>query len=104
METFILITRLVSEEINPSFAVHQKEKTVAEKIEKFLPEVKWNRSYATTGPWDYVDIFEAPDKTTAMKVSALVRCYGGAHTEIWPAVDWRDYKETLRDIADIMEQ
>ncbi|PJB69092.1 MAG: GYD family protein [Alphaproteobacteria bacterium CG_4_9_14_3_um_filter_47_13] len=104
METFILLTRLVSEEVNPSFAIQQKEKRVMEKIEKFLPDVKWNQSFSITGPWDYIDIFDAPDKNTAMKVSALVRYYGGAHTEIWAALEWSKFKETLHELAEVMEK
>lgn len=104
METFILLTRLVSEEINPSFAIQQKEKTVVENINKFLPEVRWMHSFAIVGSWDYLDIFEAPDKKTAIKASAIVRYYGGAHTEIWPAIEWSEFSKTLQDLAQIMEK
>lgn len=104
MEVFILLTRLVSEEVNPSFAIQQKEKSVVENIKKFLPDVKWKHSFSILGPWDYMDIFEAPDKRTAMKVSALVRYYGGAHTEIWPALEWNGFKKTLQELTQVMEK
>ncbi len=31
MQTFIMLTRLVSEEVNPTFAIQKKEKQVVEK-------------------------------------------------------------------------
>jgi len=99
MQTYVLLTRLLSEETNPSFSISQKERLVAENIRKLLPEVKWVANYAVLGPWDYIDLFEAPDMRTAMKMSSLVRYYGGAHTEVWPAVDWDSFNEDLNSLA-----
>src|SRR4051812_29599049 len=99
--TYILLTRLVSEEVHPAFSIEEKAHEVKEKIAEYCPEATWGQSYATLGSWNYVDIFEAPDTETAMKVAALVRYYGGAHTEIWPAIAWDGYKKVLRDLDDI---
>lgn len=104
MQTFIMLTRLISEEVHPTFNIRKKEMDVAEKIGRYCPEVKWISDYAIAGPWDYVDIFEAPDLAAAMKVSALVRHYGGTHTEIWPAVDWKGFDKTMTDLAQVMEK
>ncbi|MEX2365177.1 MAG: GYD domain-containing protein [Pseudohongiellaceae bacterium] len=103
MQTFILLTRLVSEEVNPTFTIQRKEVDIKEKVEVYCPEVEWVSDFAVLGPWDYLDIFNAPDIYTAMKVSAIVRYYGGAHTEIWPATAWSRFKGSLRDLAQILE-
>jgi uncharacterized protein with GYD domain len=50
------------------------------------------------GPYDYVDIFEAPSIQAAMRVSALVRTYGHAHTEVWPALAWPDFKKIVHEL------
>jgi hypothetical protein len=62
------------------------------------PKVEWVGSYAVLGPCDYVDLFRAPDIDTAMKVSALVRTFGHAKTEIWAATEWDHFKELVHDL------
>lgn len=104
MSLFVLLTRLVSEEVKPSFTIGKKEKLVVEKVRKACPQVKWLADYAVMGPYDYLDIFEAPDTETAMKVSAIVRQVAGAHTEIWPATQWKEHVRIMRDVAECMDQ
>lgn len=104
MKTFILLTRLIREEVHPTFALEEKEKEVKHKIRDYLPDVKWQSCYAVMGPWDYLDIFEAENEDEALKVSALVRYYGGAHTELWPVKSWDDFKQIVCDLAEVMEK
>ena len=35
----------------------------------------------------------------AVKVSTIVRTFGHAHTEIWPATEWKRFKELVHDLA-----
>jgi pimeloyl-ACP methyl ester carboxylesterase len=64
------------------------------------PEVEWTANYAVLGPYDYLDVFTAPDVETASKVATMVRVFGQAHTETWAAVEWSRYKELVRQIPD----
>lgn len=104
MQTFIMLTRLISEEVNPTFTIRKKEMDVAEKIRKFCPQARWVTNYVILGPWDYVDIFQAPDIDVAMRVSAMVRHYGGCHTEIWPAVAWDRFEKNMSDFVQVLEK
>jgi len=103
MQTFIMLTQLISEEVTPSFCIQKKKQLVVEKVREYCPEIEWIQDYVIMGSWDYLDIFRAPDIQAALQVSMIVRSYGGAHTEIWPAVEWDNFEEVIRDLAEVME-
>ena len=63
--------------------------------------MKWLASYAVMGPYDYVDVFDAPDIETAAKVSTRVRTVGHANSEVWAATEWPKFKraETVATVV-----
>ena len=56
-----MLTRLISEEVNLSFSISRKEQDGVRKVKEYCPPEEWMHDYATLSPWDYVDIFRAPD-------------------------------------------
>jgi uncharacterized protein with GYD domain len=66
-------------------------KKVAEKLKIECPEVRWISSYSILGPYDYLDLFEAPSADAAAKVAIIVRSFGHATTEIWTAEPWERF-------------
>lgn len=95
-----MLTRLSSEAARSPKSLEELERKVAERVRKECPDVKWVTNYAVLGPYDYLDVFRAPDTETAFKVAALVRTFGHAHTEIWSAVEWARFKDMIRDLSD----
>jgi len=85
---YIMLTKLSPEALTRPGAVADLEKRVAERLEQECPGVKWLADYAVLGPYDYLDIFDAPDAETATKVALLVRSFGHATTETWVATPW----------------
>jgi uncharacterized protein with GYD domain len=99
MQTFVMLTRLAPDAVKSPKALEDLEHKAVEAVKAKCPKVKWKDSYAVMGPYDYIDIFEAPDLATAAQVSALVRTFGHAYTEIWGAMEWSRFKETVRSLA-----
>jgi uncharacterized protein with GYD domain len=100
MATFIMTTRLSHEALASPRSFEQLSAAVSERIRTECPDVEWWSSYVVLGPTDYLDIFTAPDIETAAKVATIIRSYGHATTEIWPAVEWDAFKSIVRDMTD----
>jgi uncharacterized protein with GYD domain len=99
MSNFILLTRLSPSERSPR-VMEDLEKKVMERIRSECPQVKWIHNYAVLGPYDYLDVFQAPDVETAFQVSTIVRSFGHAHTEVWGATEWAAFKEMIRRLPE----
>ncbi|UFS69192.1 GYD domain-containing protein [Geomonas sp. RF6] len=95
---FIMLTRLAPEALRSPASLEQLEKKAAEQIRSKCPKVEWVHNFALLGPYDYLDIFNAPDLETAMEVSTIVRTFGQATTEVWTATEWSKYKELVRNL------
>jgi uncharacterized protein with GYD domain len=98
MATFIMLTRLNTDAVRSPRSLEQLERDVMKRIREECPDVKWLSSYAVLGPCDYLDVFTAKDIETAAKISALIRTFGHAQTEIWTATEWDRFKEIVRTL------
>ncbi|HOD66492.1 MAG TPA: GYD domain-containing protein [candidate division Zixibacteria bacterium] len=71
MKTFFLFTKLA-----PSDGKRMRERQSLgrawlHEVKEKCPDVKFLSHYALLGDYDFVDIYEAPDEETAMKVSMI---------------------------------
>jgi uncharacterized protein with GYD domain len=100
MPTFVLLTRLSPEVVRTPAMLETLERETMQRIRAECPEVEWINNYAVFGPYDYLDIFQAPDIETAAKVATLVRIHGSAETETWAALEWDRFKSLVRGLAE----
>ena len=82
MSTYIMLARLSSEALNKANSLGALEHHIMDRVRSECPDVEWRTSYAVFGPYDYLDIFTAPDNETAMKVALVFRTLGHTQTEM----------------------
>lgn len=98
MSLHAVLTKISPQSSNPPKKLIELETAVKKRVAEACPQVRWVSSYATLGPYDYLDVFEAPDEATAMKVTTIIRSFGHASTETWGVVPWDDFKASLAEI------
>jgi hypothetical protein len=98
MSLYVLATRVASASLRTPETLSVIERHVMNRVREECSDVRWLYDLAVCGPYDYLDVFDAPTLESAMRVSVLVRTYGHAHAELWPAVGWSDFKKLLSGI------
>ncbi len=98
MSTFIMLTQMSREDAGEPQKLKELERRTVEQIRRACPEVKWKANYVRLNKSDYIDIFDAPDMETAMKAASIVRSVGHGQAEVWPAMEWDEFKRVLDDL------
>jgi uncharacterized protein with GYD domain len=91
MKTFILLTKL-SPEITKQMKDRAKlGRNWLEQVKEKCPEVKFIEHYALLGPYDFLDIYEAPDEETAAKVSMISLSNGAFEAQSLIAIPYKKF-------------
>jgi uncharacterized protein with GYD domain len=93
MASFVMLTRLGDATSKSPEELSAFIRRATKQIETECPSVLWRASCVVLGPFDYVDIFDAPDVETALRVAAAFRGTGRAITEVWPAANWEEFSQ-----------
>ena len=98
MKTFILMTKL-SPEVSRQVKDRAKlGRAWLDQVKKKCPEVKFITHYALLGPYDFLDIYEAPDEETAAKVSMISLANGAFEAQSWTAIPYKRFVELTEEI------
>ena len=98
MQTFVLMTKL-----SPEMSKQVKDQARIgrlwlEQVKEKCPEVNFIAHYALLGPYDYLDIYEAPNEEIAAKVSLISLQSGAFQAESWVAIPYKRFIELSAEI------
>lgn len=92
MAHYILLTRLAPDAVKQPEEFETLNQSLISRLRQECPEISWISNFLILGPYDYLDIFEAPDNESAAKAAVIIRSYGHGTTEVWPAVAWERFR------------
>lgn len=99
MATYVLMTKLSPEvvgDVKHREAIGRKWKKA---IKDHCPEVRFICHYALLGPYDFLDIYEAPNEEVAAKVSMITQMQGAVRAESWTAIPYNRFLEVLDTVS-----
>ena len=94
MPTYILLSTLTDEGAETLKYKPERLKEVNEEVRALGAEVK--EQYAVLGPYDFVNVVEAPDNATIARVSIELSSRGSIRILTLPAVPIDDFIESLK--------
>ena len=94
MPIYILLSTLTDEGAETLKYKPERLKKVNEELKALGAEVK--EQYATLGPYDFVNVVEAPDNATIARVSIELSSRGSVRILTLPAVPIDDFIESLK--------
>ncbi len=95
MPTFVLMTKLSPPQMHDARGRKAMGKEWLQKVKQSCPNVKFFAHYAILGPYDFMDIYDAPDVETAHKVSVISRAEGAVTAESWQALEYDKFLKLL---------
>jgi uncharacterized protein with GYD domain len=98
MNTYILATKLSPELTKDLKKRAEIGRQWMKRVKKDCPQVRFLAHYALLGRYDFMDIYEAPDEETAMKVSMISLSGGAVAAESWPAVPYQRFLELIKNL------
>jgi uncharacterized protein with GYD domain len=98
MGTFVLLTKLSSSTLGTLRKREAVGRKWLEKVKAACPEVRWTEHYALLGPFDFMDIYEAPGPEVAAKVSMITMSKGAVKAETWTALPYKQYLDLAKKL------
>jgi uncharacterized protein with GYD domain len=100
MPVYMLATRLSPDATKRKFEHYEEEgHSWLDLVKRKCPEVKFLDHYAILGPWDFIDIFEAPNEEVAAKVSMITQSCGASRAESWTAIPYRRLADIMKELG-----
>jgi uncharacterized protein with GYD domain len=98
MPTFVLMTKLSPGMMHDATGRKAMGKEWLNKVKERCPQVSFVAHYALLGPYDFMDVYDAPDVETAHKVSLISRAEGALTAESWQALPYEQFLRVLDSV------
>jgi uncharacterized protein with GYD domain len=98
MQTFVLMTKLSPEMSRQVKDQAKLGRLWLDQVKEKCPDVNFLAHYALLGPYDFLDIYQAPDEETAAKVSMISLESGAFLAESWVAIPYKRFIELAEEI------
>lgn len=99
MTTYVLMTKLSHDMTREIHRQEERGKQWKAIVDAKCPSVRWVAHYALLGPYDFMDVFEAPDEEVATKVALISLSRGAVKAESWTAIPYGRFTEIAKEIA-----
>ncbi|MBX3279332.1 MAG: GYD domain-containing protein [Acidobacteria bacterium] len=87
MATFVMLVKMSPELARDFKSMEAIGKQVGAKYKAACPDVQVSHHLALLGPYDFMDVLEAPDQEVAYKMASVIRSSGMAsEVVVWPAI------------------
>ena len=93
MPTYILLTNLTAQGVQTLKANPERLRAVNKDVEELGARV--THQWATLGPFDFVNVVEAPDNATIARVSVELGARGSATLQTMSALTIEEFLSTL---------
>jgi uncharacterized protein with GYD domain len=98
MQTYILMTKLSPEMEKKVKDRAQLGRAWLQQVKQKCPDVKFIAHYALLGPYDFLDIYEAPNEESAAKVSLISLSNGAFQAQSWSAIPYKKFLDIVEEI------
>ena len=93
MPTYLLMTTLTAQGVQTLKANPDRLREVNHDVEELGARVL--HQWAVLGPFDFVNVVEAPDTATIAKVSVALGARGSSKIQSWEALEIEDFLNQL---------
>ena len=93
MPTYLLMTTLTAQGVQTLKANPDRLREVNRDVEELGARVL--QQWAVLGPFDFVNVVEAPDTATIAKVSVALGARGSSKIQSWEALEIEDFLNQL---------
>jgi uncharacterized protein with GYD domain len=93
MRTYLLMTTLTAQGVQTLKANPDRLREVNRDVEELGARVL--HQWAVLGPFDFVNVVEAPDTATIAKVSVALGARGSSKIQSWEALEIEDFLNQL---------